>query len=176
MSYSILNKIMNIHYDYNSELTIEMTNHMKNVHTLKFISLFTDDNENMILNKFNQSIDNLPSNIESLFLGYEFNQPINNLPNGLRCLYITGLFNQNVDFLPNTLEVLEIMSIFDKPIDNLPDSIEILVLPISYDNDILSLPRNLRKLTLPYNYQFLNKKIPKTKASICFVNMCRYIW
>lgn len=90
-------------------------------------------------NKFNKTIDELPSSIRYLELGFEFNQPINNLPENLKILKLSLNFNQPINNLPDTIEELYIISHdFYQEITKLPKNLKILWLPIVYPLDLTS--------------------------------------
>jgi hypothetical protein len=68
---------------------------------IKYI-IFTEDS------KFNKNIDHLPANLEYLALGESFNQSVDNLPDNLFSLIIGDYFNKSVDNLPSNLKYLQI--------------------------------------------------------------------
>ncbi len=67
----------------------------------------------------------LPPNLKELGIMCEFNRPIDNLPNNLEKLFIhSNVFNQNLDNLPKNIKDLGILSCkldYDIDLDNFPN-------------------------------------------------------
>jgi hypothetical protein len=118
---------------------------------------------------FNQSMDNLPNDLEYLTLGAKFNQTINNLPLGLKTLIIGGIFSQTVDMLPENLEVLYLSGGFSHFIDNLPIGLKTLrLLGYSFNQPIDSLPNTIEILQLNPKYKRPIYKLPSNLKSLVF--------
>jgi hypothetical protein len=104
--------------------------------------------------KFNQEIDNLPSSIINLTLGYYFNQEINNLPSSIINLTLGNSFNQEINNLPSSIINLTLGNSFNQEINNLPDSIckiafrtECNYYP-KFNQEIKKIPKNLKIVDL----------------------------
>jgi hypothetical protein len=99
------------------------------------------------LSRFNQRIDNLPSSITDLTLGFYFNQNIDNLPHGIRDLTLGSNFNQRLDNLPSSIINLTFGQNFNQSIENLPHSINKIIFKSYYDiefnQEIKKIPLNL---------------------------------
>lgn len=93
---------------------------------------------------FNQSIDNLPCSLHTLILGSNFNQPIDNLPCSLKKLVLGSQFNQSIDNLPSSLEYLELGYYFNQPLYNLPQSVKTLSI-----SKIIPIMANIDTLIIP---------------------------
>lgn len=108
--------------------------------------------ETLFLNsscEFNQSIDNLPQNLETLILGGEFNQPINNLPLNLKTLMFWCKFNHPLINLPPKLENLVFIDKeFNHSIDFLPNTIKHLQFHESYDKPLPNIPTSIEHLVI----------------------------
>lgn len=111
---------------------------------------------------FNSNIDNLPSDLEELYIySSYFNQPVDHLPFGLKVLIICSqFFNETLDHLPIGLETLIIdkNSVIDRNlkinISNLPSGLKSLYIICEYlDYDISTLPKKIERISLP-NYQY----------------------
>jgi hypothetical protein len=100
--------------------------------------------------KFNQPLDNLPSDITNLTLGYYFNRPIDNLPSSIINLTLGNSFNQRLDNLPSEIINLTLGWYFNQPIDNLPSSIIVLTLGFHFNQRLDNLPSGIINLTLGY--------------------------
>lgn len=98
--------------------------------------------------KFDQSVDNLPENIETITFGMEFNRPVDNLPGNLKGLKFEYRFNQNIDFLPASVKFLELGENFNRPLDNLPTGLETLIIKSTLVGCYNNLPRNLKLLSI----------------------------
>lgn len=96
---------------------------------------------------FNQSIDYLPSSIESIFfseysneedLTSNFNYPIDNLPNSIKYIRFGNKFNHTINNLPDSIFVIEFSetSCFDYEINKLPKLLEHLKFEMEYNNII----------------------------------------
>jgi hypothetical protein len=57
---------------------------------------------------FDQSVDNLPENLEKLFFSHsclaKFNRPMDNLPKNLKVLRTAFLFDYNIKKFPDSIE------------------------------------------------------------------------
>lgn len=102
--------------------------------------------------QFNNSIDNLPSNLIYLSLRYNFNKLIDNLPVSLLYLHLYGKFNQHCDYLPNNLKYLDLeFTNFNYSVTNLPVSLIIIKLPrycINIDIKLIHFVNNAVNLNL----------------------------
>jgi hypothetical protein len=96
---------------------------------------------NLTSTEFNQSIDNLPTMLEELYIDCNsFNQPIDYLPVNIRILQIKCYsFNQSLDNLPPNLEILNLRSDeFNQSLDNLPSNLKSIFLCIhNYGQNVL---------------------------------------
>ena len=65
--------------------------------------------------------ENLPNNIEELFLGKFFNLELNNLPNSIKKIkfYKESNYNKELNNLPKFLELLELPECYSIPINNI---------------------------------------------------------
>ncbi len=108
--------------------------------------------ETLFLNsscEFNLSIDNLPQNLETLILGGEFNQPINNLPLNLKTLMFWCKFNHPLYTLPAKLEHLVFIDKnFNYPINFLPNTIKHLQFHELYDKPLPNIPTSIEHLVI----------------------------
>jgi len=100
----------------------------------------------------NFPLDNLPSNIEKLFItdAYEFNQPLDNLPSRLKVLKIeSNVFNQSLDNLPAGLEELHLDIYELQDLCHLPAGLKILTLHVCHNfiEYNIILPESLEEFT-----------------------------
>lgn len=109
-------------------------------------------------NKFNQPLDNLPPNLETLMINsYIFNHPLDNLPYNLKHLIIISCsnFDKSLDNLPATLKSLVIIGKYDQPLDNLPIKLKTLIIHSEYSHSLNNLPLDLQYLSLVfYSFQY----------------------
>lgn len=130
--------------------------------------------------RFNRSLDNLPSSVEILVLGYDFDSSLDNLPSSLtqlsfppiqktwdryrknrrrrwnwwyrRQMRTEGIFDQNVSTLPQTLKQFDLSGDFNHDLLSLPLSIT-LKLELPEFTSSLELPQNLIKLHLDCSFE-----------------------
>ena len=110
--------------------------------------------------KFNQMVDNLPTQLLNLSFGKSFNQMVNNLPLGLKIITFGENFNQNIDMLPEFVEIIVLCGNFNLPICNLPCGLRCLRLQgKKFSQSINSLPDSIQILQLHslYNFDLINK-------------------
>lgn len=121
---------------------------------------------------FDQKIDHLPSNLNKLFISVSFNQKIDNLPSKLTILHIDGFFNQKIDHLPSTLiELFLTSSDFNQKIDNLPSGlIKFRLLSQYFNNKLEKLPSNLKYLEL--DLENFNQEIDHLPKSLLKLDFC----
>jgi hypothetical protein len=118
----------------------------------------------MFGNYFNQPVDKLPNNLQSIKFGYFFNQPVDNLPKNLQSITFGKVFNQPVDKLPCSIKELGFWSHCSIK-NNLPDFIKNLKIFFDdydgYNQPIENLPYNIEKIIINNKSEahFL-KKIP----------------
>ena len=93
-------------------------------------------------NMFNESVNDLPSQLVQIVFGYCFNQPVDNLPNKLTHLYFDWSFNQPIDNLPNLLTHLSLGLKFNHTIENLPNSLILLHISKCYKKSFDNLPKS----------------------------------
>jgi len=111
-------------------------------------------------NKFNQSVNNLPTfnpengenGLKKITFGYHFNQPVDNLPSGLQRLTFGCNFNQPVDNLPSGLKRLRFSHNFNQPVDNLPTGLQRLTFGYKFNQPLNNLPSGLQKLIISDTY------------------------
>jgi len=134
---------------------------------------------------YNQSLDNLPKNLEELYIRNEKSMSIDNLPSNLKGLYIRGNLPM-LDFLPQSLEKLSlncsmesrkytknifnnlpkikqmlIFMYYGEPfIEILPDSIEELYIDL-YKYPITKLPKNLKYFSFKSLFSYYHYDLPK---------------
>lgn len=118
---------------------------------------------------FNNSLDNLPINLEELIIRnvyndskYKnniFNKPLNNLPKTLKKLSISGNFSQPLDLLPEGLIMLKIPENYNLKLDDLPISLKYLELGIRYMHPDTLIPGGLDTLILCSHQKDLFDKI-----------------
>lgn len=133
--------------DFNESLTEDDIENLKKYKKVYFhhetIRYFKNGHHISNYSAFNKSIDNLPDNIEKLFLGYAFNQKINKFPKNLKHLKIWSEFDHDL-YLPEGLDKLDLGFQFNSKI-SLPSSLRYLRLEHSRV-DLDNLPVNLKYL------------------------------
>lgn len=96
---------------------------------LEYLCISNDDNSD--------TLDNLPSSITELELGYYIKSELNNLPNGIK----------KIKFFESCQ--------YDKELNCLPDSVEIIELDRHYSKPILNKPKNLIQLVCSKDYKYI---------------------
>lgn len=127
--------------------------------------IFSDNSE------FNQPLDNLPSTLEYLKLGYGYNQPLDNLPSGLVSLTVGDRFNRPIDKLPPKLKNLTLGQYFDCDLKMLPKTLECLkfthaysrygINKIQFNKSLDYLPKSLTELIICGDTDFKLKPFKK---------------
>ena len=203
MSYEKFGETIYFFCNFNDNLDKNILKKLNSVKYIEFVN-YTDFYEkqqkftfsiNDRTNKFNKSINDLPSHIKSLILGYSFNQVIKNYPEKLKELIFGHKYNQDVNNLPANLIKLVFGFEFNKPVDNLPNKIKILsfgnsfsqsvdYLPCSithlefgqgYSNSLDNLPCTIKFIILNRkNYTILSKIYPKIKIKLKSPNVNNY--
>ncbi len=152
-----------------------------------------------INDKFNQPIDNLPSNLTHLLfsIGSKFNQPINNLPSTLKYLSLCDNFTHPLDNLPENLKYLYLYScnhgyndiIFNYNLDSLPAGLkyfqfntdchkcEFNNLPVGLEYLILDIPYIQKFNNLPSTLKYFDLKLitDNLKYSMFHPDIHKYI-
>lgn len=100
----------------------------------------------------NLSINNLPIGLKSLILLNKFNNSLDNLSNTLELLIVGNYFDLSFDYLPNSLKILGFGNKFNGSLNNLPSSIEILIIGSKLSNKIEIFPYNLKKIIFNDDY------------------------
>lgn len=121
--------------------------------------------------RFNQSVDNLPSCVTHLTFALYFNQAVDHLPSNLTHLTIAGTFNQPVDHLPSTLTHLDIFGHFDQPVDHLPRDLIVMKLRGDFNQGVDHLPSNLVKLLLDGKF---NQPVDYLPSSLRYLSLGRH--
>ncbi len=181
MNYITNNDTIIFSPSFNDELDYKLLNVYKKIIFSNYDLFEKYENNNLenikyIGSNFNQSVDNLPSDITHLTFGYEFNQTVNNLPSSLTHLTFDYEFNQTVNNLPSSITNLTFGLRFNQSVDNLPSDIthltfgyyfnqslnnlprftECIRLPKMYDNKILNIPKRLKKIYCSGKYIYLS--------------------
>lgn len=134
------------HKDYNKPLSdriiTDLRNHIGHNQT---VNLYFGE-------KFDQSIDNLPDEIDTIFFGRYFNQKINKYPSQIKRIYFGIHYNQYVDNLPNDLTHLKLGFDFKKSVNHLPPNLVSLETGYSFNEYVDCLPCNLESLILGNNF------------------------
>ena len=123
-----------------------------------FFNNLPDNIEELFLDEdFNSTITKLPSKLKKLAFGNVFNKPINKLPETIISLQLGNAFNQcvgatNINKYPDNLQYIVFGEKFNQTIDNLPDSVEIIRLGVDFDQIIKKVPKQLRKIRFNYQY------------------------
>lgn len=88
---------------------------------------------------FHQLVDQLPSSLLKLTLGFSFDRPVDHLPGSLIYLNLEAAleFNQKIDNLPRCLESLFLGGCFNQPINQLPPSLTTLIIGGEKPNEII---------------------------------------
>ena len=150
--YNIDTKTLTLPFNFNEEL--------KDLPSDTRIIIFEEDYHTYEYSKFNQSVDNLPTNLSNLTFGFWFNQEVDNLPNNLTHLIFGWHFDQSVDNLPKNLTHLTFGYRFNQKIDNLPQTLTHLTVRRLFNQKVDNLPSNIKHINI-YQRQFnLFKKIP----------------
>lgn len=95
----------------------EVINEQGNKHFMYFV------NKNVLLSK------NMLKEMEKyiyLEFCYRFNQPVDNLPSNIQYIKFGSSFDKPVDNLPKGLETLILSETYKKPLNNLPVSVKII--------------------------------------------------
>ena len=132
----------------------------------------------LVLENYNQGIDDLHLGLTHLTLKYGFNQPIDfllgssslgcssNLPQTLIHLTLGFDFNQPVDHLPSSLVYLKLGNRFNQPINYLPLGLLHLKLDTCFNHPIDHLPPNLLNLKLGYWFNQSLDHLPPNLRSL----------
>ena len=96
----------------------------------------------------NINLVNLPNKLKKLVLTEKFNKPIQNIPNNLDHLYIGIRFNNYVYELPNNLKKLTLITFSQIKPAALPESLETIIFGINHRYTIDKLPSKLKKLLI----------------------------
>jgi hypothetical protein len=107
---------------------------------------------------YNLPIDNLPSSLTHLELGYVFNRPICKFPIKLQYLTFGAGYAQPINNLPPDLVSIEFPSYcaFNESIDVLPKNLLFLKLGSNFDKEITKLPDKITELHLNLNYKYFS--------------------
>jgi hypothetical protein len=174
--YSIIERTVIFNWDFNQVLNDTILNDIASCDKIIFNNyddldtcLMTNNNHNnryhdkYKYSKFNQRLDNLPSGIINLTLGYYFNQEIDNLPSSIINLSLGNSFNQSLNNLPSSITNLTLGRNFNQRLDNLPSGIRDLTLGYSFNQLIDNLPSGIINLTLGY---YFNQRLDNLPSSI----------
>ena len=82
---------------------------------LRYVSVENSDTLRYI-NNFNLSVDDLPSNIKTIFFGDDFNQPVDNLPNSVVQIHFGKSFNQSLNKLPKSVKNISLPDTYNQNI------------------------------------------------------------
>lgn len=126
---------------FNEDLTSEIIDTIKKYKYVKFGPYF------------NKNIDELPQNIEKLFLGHHFNQKIDFLPTNLRYLGLSVFFRQKLNNLPDSLTHLTIEGYFNEEIDPLPKRIKYIEINGYFDKNMDYLLKNVEHIKIYNNFE-----------------------
>lgn len=164
-----------VSYLYDGEIDFRK---FKNVKKLSFPNdpegKIYDDNSR---SQFNHPLikDNLPPNLEELYIGDSFNHPLDDLPDSIKILHIGRSYSHDLNDLPNGLHTLittnDDFASFDHPIENLPCSIKRLELNGSFNQEVTTWPPQLEILQVGYFYRKPIKNLP---ASLKVLKMNSY--
>lgn len=94
---------------------------------------------------FDYPLENLPTNINHVFINQGFNHVVDNLGNNFITIDFGRDFNQNISNLPSSLEKIVLGTSFTHSINNLPDNIKFIHLRnCMYEhNSIFKLPKSI---------------------------------
>jgi hypothetical protein len=114
---------------------------------------------NTTIININDFMDNIPVNIEELYLPYNFDKEIDKKLDNLTKLIFRIGFNNNVSFseLFINLKVLNLGNSFNKNIDNLPDTIEDLNVGKKFNLKINKYPKNLKRITVYKFHKYISE-------------------
>jgi hypothetical protein len=169
--YEIVERTVIFNWDFNQVLNDTILNDIASCDTIIFndyddldTCLMTNNehkyNDKWKRSKFNQPLDNLPSSIINLTLGYHFNQHLDNLPSSIINLTLGDRFNQLIDNLPSSLINLTLGYWFNQNLDNLPSSIINLTLGHYFNQELNNLPNSIINLTLGENFNQCLDNLP----------------
>lgn len=133
--------------------------------SLKYLSITkdyeSDETQKDVYEGFNNSIENLPENLEFLSVKADFNLQIPILPKNLKTLVLGHHFNQELNNLPDNLQSITLLNSFNQKLTNLPVNLESLSLGRSFNLQLTGLPQNLKCLKiLNSNYSHSIEIIP----------------
>lgn len=120
------------------------------------------------LSEFNENVDSLPENLETLKLMLNFDKSIDYLPKSLKTLHLGMCFNQPVDNLPSSLTSISFDGIFNQTVDKLPSSLTSLSLGHKFNKSIDNLPSSLIRLNLGFEFNQRVDKLPESLQILCF--------
>lgn len=130
---------------------------------------------------FNDSIDNLPDHIETLWINFisNNNTPIDKYPSSLKKIYYGVCFKGFIKNLsdsithiyllcdmtnpitfPSNLKFLRFRHEYNYPLDNLPNSLEILHMPTYFKYKIYKFPKSLKEIEFSTDYNYLIDNLP----------------
>ena len=124
---------------------------------------------------FNQPVNNLPTGILNLILGYSFNCKVDNLPHSLIYLTFGCKFNQPINNLPPVLTELVLGSNkINYSMENLPSNIEsIEFYQNNFECRLQYLPPKLKEIKF-YYYSKFNEPLNNLPDTIEHIKLSKY--
>ena len=123
----------------------------------------------LLPDSFNGFIDKLPNSLLELQIGREFNQSIDQLPTGLQSLVFVeeGCFDQSIEHLPSEIRTIELPFSFRAGLYDLPTSLQCLTITTyDYRYSLDALPEQLKELNLSHYYTDCLKSLPQNLQSL----------
>lgn len=100
----------------------------------------------------NQYLNNLPTNLKSLYLMNNYNTELYNLPSSLQYLYLSYMYDKYLPELPEGLKILDLGLFYNKPIIKLPESLERINLSMRYEHPLPNIPKSLTVIRMDKDY------------------------
>jgi hypothetical protein len=182
--YQIIERVVIFNWDFNQVLNDTILNDIASCDKIIFnnyvdLNVCLETNNKYIYkydykwkgSKFNQCLDNLPSTIANLTLGWNFNRNVDNLPSSIINLTLDSCFNQPLDNLPSSIINLTLGPFFNQPLDNLPSSIINLTLGPLFNQPLDNLPYSINNLTLGDEFNQPLDNLPYSINKITFKSL-----